>query len=936
MKKIFTLSFAILFLTIISFAQDKNVAKKPEVITGNLIRITPALRDFKKSQSLVADIKVRDEDGIIGEDEDFEEGVNLPKFPKLSFKGDPELQKDYPNLQHLNFASHRGITNNFDGIAYTTTTPADPSIAVGPNHIIQMVNGTSGAVFEIFNKTGTQLVAPTNLDNITGKGGLGDPVVLYDQLADRFVMTEFVNKNETIDQGLSIAVSQTNDPTGSWYIYFFNTGTTFPDYPKFSVWNNAYYAKTNDFNSSNAYIGSSVYAFDRTKMLAGNAAATVQKFTVGATYKEFSMTPVSLQGTSLPPTGSGGLFAYLQDASWTGSASDSIGLLEFTVDFVTASNSKILTKVSLAAAAYKSDICSASRSQCVPQPGSAVMLEALDQRIMNQPMYRKFGSYEGIVFTNTVDKGTNIAGIRWYELKKTTGNWSIYQQSTYSPDASYRFMPAIAYDAKGNIGLAYNVSSSSVYPGLRYTGRKLCDALNTMTYVENSLMDGTAANGNSRYGDYNNLVCDPDGKTFWFTGMYNISTTWNSRITAFTLDTCTALCGDPVNLTASNLGSTTATVNWTGVGGALSYDVDYKLTTAATWINAITGTTSFSVNLTALTANTTYDWRVRAKCSAGYGNYIPAQFTTVACSAPNNLVSSIVTSTGATVSWTAVSGASNYSVDYKNTSTSTWTVVTASTTSTTVNITGLSAYTTYDWRVKTNCTNGSSSTYSAAQFTTPAPCVDLLEPNNSLTAAAPINIGSNISAQIATATDLDYYSFSNNSTNKNIKITLTNLPANYNLALFNPSGTSVATATNTGTTSETLIYNTTTIGTYKVEVLGVSKAYSSTQCYTLNAQIGATAFGPDIYSPGFLNNEPFKIYPVPASQNVSLIFNAYQSNAYIVVKDQLGKTVISKTIPSNQGINFYNLDVSFLQNGVYFIRFTNWKDLKTQKLVIAK
>ncbi|MDQ6755867.1 MAG: fibronectin type III domain-containing protein [Bacteroidota bacterium] len=930
MKKNFTLFLICCFFFVCTIAQ--NV----QVITGNLIRTTPALRDFKPSQSLVANIAVRDEDGIIGEDEDFEEGVNLPKGLKLDFKQDPALQLHYPNLPYTTGSSHRGITNTFDGIPYSSTAPADPTVAVGPNHIIQMVNGTSGALFQIFSNTGTQLIVPTYLDNITGKGGLGDPMVLYDHLADRFIMTEFVNKNETIDQGLSIAVSQTNDPTGSWYIYFFSTGTTFPDYPKFSVWNNAYYAKTNDFNSANAYMGSSVYAFDRNKMLAGNTTATVQKITIGATYKEFSMTPVSLQGNSLPPSGSGGLFTYMNNGAWTGSSTDSIGILEFNVDFITPSNSKIVTKVSLAAAGYKSDICGASRSQCIPQPGTTVMLEALDQRIMNQPMYRNFGGYEGIVFTHLADRGSNIAGIRWYELKKTNANWSIYQQSTYSPDTIHRFMSSISYDAKGNIGLVYNVSGNSVFPGIRYTGRKQCDALNTMTFAENSIADGTAANKNSRYGDYNHLVCDPDGKTFWFTGMYNSSANWSSRISSFTLDTCVVLCGDPTGLIATKLASTTATINWNGVGGALSYDVDYKLTTATTWTNAVTGTTTLSVNLSALTANTNYDWRVRAKCSGGYGNYVTSQFTTVACSSPNTLTSTNISATAATLGWTAVSGASNYSVDYQNSSSATWTSVTASTTATSVNITGLSAYTTYNWRVKTNCTNGSFSAYATAQFTTPAPCTDLLEPNNTLTAPAPINTGAFINAQIATSTDLDYYSFSNNSTSKNIKITLTNLPANYNLILFDPNGKSVATSSNTGTANETIIYNTTVIGKYTVEVLGYNKAYSNTQCYSLNVQLGTSSFGPDLYSAGYLNSEIFKVYPVPAINNVSLIFKAYTSNPKIIVKDQLGKTVINKNIPSTPGNNLYNLDVSTLESGVYYIRFTNWKDLKTQKIIITK
>ncbi|MDQ6755868.1 MAG: fibronectin type III domain-containing protein [Bacteroidota bacterium] len=938
MKRIFTLLITFIILISSASAQDQIIDQSPKVVTGILVKITKPLINLVTSilNPVLQFVKVRDDNGIIGIAEELEEGLDLPKFPVVKLLVDPVLQKVYPNFKKS--SSPQTSLLSFDGITYSSVAPADASIAVGPNHIIQMINGPSGAMFEIFNKSGTQLIAPTYLDNITGKGGLGDPIVLYDQLADRFVMTEFVNKNETIDQGLSIAISQTNDPTGSWYIYFFSTGTTIPDYPKFSIWNNGYYAKTNDFNSTNAYINSSVYAFDRTKMLAGNSTVTMQIFNAGASYKAFSISPVSLQGTALPSSGTGGLFAYLQDDSWTGSSTDSIGLLEFVADFATSSNSKLIAKVPIATASYKPDICSASRSQCIPQPGTSVMLEAQDQRVMNQPMYRNFGTYEGIVFTNTVDKGNGTAGLRWYELKRTTGNWNINQQSTYSPDSVYRFMPAISYDIRGNIGLAYNVSGTNLYPGIRYTGRKQCDGINMMTYAENSLADGTAANKNSRYGDYNQLVCDPDGKTFWFTGMYNTSGNWSTKISSFTLDTCVVSCGDPGGLMASNITSTTATVNWNGVGGAVSYDVDYKLNTSTAWTSLAVGITYLSVNLSGLNANTIYDWRVRSKCSSGYGNYITSQFTTVACAAPTALKSSNITANSANVSWTSVAGASSYSVDYKNSTSTNWISAASSTGSTSVNLTGLSASTTYNWRVKTNCSNSASS-YTSSQFTTPVTCVDILEPNNSLTAAATIQTGTNINAQIATATDVDYYSFSNNATNNNIKVTLTNLPANYDLTLYDPSGKSIATSKNAGTTVESIMYYTNVIGTYKVLIAGVNRAYSNTQCYTLNVQVIPDPVAPggfDIYSPNSSHSDVFKVFPIPASKNISIIYQAYNSKPLLIVKDGLGKTIITKSIPGNAGQNIYNLDVSHLINGIYFIKLFNWKEIKTQKLIVAK
>ncbi|MEJ7675912.1 MAG: fibronectin type III domain-containing protein [Chitinophagaceae bacterium] len=489
---------------------------------------------------------------------------------------------------------------------------------------------------------------------------MGDPICLYDQLADRFILTEFANKPETGTEGLIFAVSQTPDPAAGWFVYFFSTDNTFPDYPKFSVWTDAYYATTNDFANGSTYAGSTVYAFDKAKMTAGNTTATMQKFTLGTSSKHFSMSPVCLEGNTLAPAGSGGLIAYMQDDTWTSSTTDidSIGMFEFKVDFANSANTSITAKASFNTIAYKSDICTTTRGQCITQPGTSVKVEALHKKIMNQPVYRNFGGYEGIVLSHVVDKGSNISGIRWYELRKTTGNWSIYQQSTYAPDNTNRWMPGICYDKYGNIGLAYNVSSSAtgVYPGARYTGRKECDALNSMTYSEDVIIAGTASNSSTRYGDYNHLVCDPDGVTFWFTCEYNGASTWSTRIASFTLDPCTAsLCGDPSALGSSAITNTSATVSWVAVTNAISYDVDYKISGNSIWTNAVTATTSTSVGLSGLIQGTVYDWRVVARCAAGLGNYVAAQFTTTApCLSPTALPTTAVASSSATVNWSAV------------------------------------------------------------------------------------------------------------------------------------------------------------------------------------------------------------------------------------------------------------------------------------------
>jgi hypothetical protein len=919
------MAVALLFCLCDVQAQKNVVASNPVVITGHLTRITKPLRDFKAADELPF-VKVRDLEGIVGKDEEFEEGSNTNFGSDIA--RDAALQQVYKNAPHL--TPNNAITSNFAGIGNQPLNPPDPTLCVGPNHVIQMINGSSGALLQVYNKTGGVLVATKFLDAITGKGGLGDPIALYDQLADRFVLTEFNNKAETGTEGLTFAVSQTNDPTGAWYVYFFSTGTTFPDYPKFSVWPDAYYATTNDFANATTYSGSSVYAFDRTKMLAGNTTATMQRITLGTTNKHFSMSPVCLEGTTLPPLGSGGLIAYMNDNTWSGSATDSIGLFEFKVNFTTPSLSTVVAKSSLAVTAYKSDICTATRGQCINQPGSTVKVEALHQKIMNQPIYRNFGNYEGIVLSHVVDKGTNIAGVRWYELTKTTGNWGINQQSTYAPDNTHRWLPAICYDAAGNIGLAYNVSASTTtFPGARYTGRKSCDPLNTMTYAESVIIAGTAANSSTRYGDYNQLVCDPDGVRFWFTCEWNGASTWSTRIASFTLDNCTpALCGDPTGLTASAITNTTATVSWTPVANAISYDVDYQVTGAVTWTNAATATTATSVNLSALTLGTGYSWRVRATCTAGSGNYVQSSFTTTApCGTPAGLSAASITSSGATVSWTAVSGATSYAVDYKLNTSSTWTSATASTASTSVVLSGLTASSLYDWRVSATCASGTSA-FATAQFTTTAvstcPGIYDISTNGTMAGAALIPFNTDVKGLISPANELDYYKFVI-TTGGTATITLSTLPADFDIRLYNSAGTQLAISQNGGTTAET-ISRTYTAGTYYVRVYGFSGANSSTVCYTLRVALG-TAAAPELTAQ---QSGLVKIYPNPVGDvlNVSVL-GQISSKASLQISDAEGKVVMTKNIVNNP----QSIDISQLAKGVYMIKVTNGGSILTSKFV---
>ena len=436
---------------------------------------------------------------------------------------------------------------------------------------------------------------------------------------------------------------------------------------------------------------------------------------------------------------------------------------------------------------------------------------------------------------------------------------------------------------------------------------------------------------NATSGTYTITVTNPDGQT---------------STTTFNLSCSAPACGDPTGLSSSNISTTGATASWQSVTNAISYKVLYKVTGSATWLDSGTvNSPATSLGITGLAAGTSYDWQVRATCSGGSGNYVAAQFTTTAnvtCNPPTGLSSSAITSTGATVSWGTVSGGVSYDVDYSLSGQNSWTNVATATPSTSVNITGLSANTGYDWRVRSNCGASGSSGYSSAQFITSAntTCPDQGEPNNSLTTASPIPVGTTFNALIASATDVDYYSFSTNGSQRNLKVTLTSLPANYDLTLYNSKGTQLATSTNAGTSDETIIYNTNKPGSYDVKVSGVSGAFSATQCYTLQVLIGSSTFTANV-ADGSENTNLVRgglnLYPVPASTAITISFDAYaKGRAAITIINQLGQEVYNKQVGISNGINFNDIDVSSLKAGVYILKVNNGKEIQTKKLIISK
>ena len=427
-------------------------------------------------------------------------------------------------------------------------------------------------------------------------------------------------------------------------------------------------------------------------------------------------------------------------------------------------------------------------------------------------------------------------------------------------------------------------------------------------------------------GTTNRIKVEAVGNIF-----FDISNT-NFTITA-------SSCASPTGLAASSVTQNTATVSWAAVSGAQSYDVDYKDASSSTWINVATATTGTSVNLSSLAASTTYDWRVRTNCSSGSSTYSNSQFTTTAtatCDAPTGLTATSITQTAATVSWTAVSGASTYDVDYKTSSSGTWINAATATTATSVNLTGLTASTTYNWRVRATCTSPSS--YSQSQFTTTAavacPGPYDVGTNGSTVNAPAIPLNTDVNGLIEARGDNDYYKF-DITTSGTITITLTTLPADYQLALLNSVGATLLSSLNNSTTNET-ISTTLQAGTYYARVYPKSNgAFNATSCYTLRVQTGtATKNGSETMQ--YVGNK-LTVSPNPTAHFANLAFNIpVGGKATISVINQTGAMVLQKTLSVNPGDNLRNLDVSNLASGMYFIRLQTGSVTQMAKLVVAK
>jgi hypothetical protein len=377
----------------------------------------------------------------------------------------------------------------------------------------------------------------------------GDPTVHYDEAADRWVLTQFSVTTTPYLQ--CVAVSVTADATGQYYRYAF-TQPNFNDYAKMSVWPDAYYFTYNMF-SGNTFLGARACAVDRSKMLAGAAAVQVC-FQQDASVA--SLLPSDLDGSTPPPAGAPN---FLLSAG-----TSSLNLFKFHVDFVTPSNSTFTGPTAIPVAA-SSPACGGG--VCIPQLGTTQQLDSLGGFLMYRLPYRNFGDHEALVANESVVAGNRV-GVRWYEVRNPGSTPALYQQGTFAPDSSYRWMGSIGMDHVGNIALGYSVSSSSMHPSIAFTGRAPTDPLNNLR-AESTIQTGGGSQTGAldRWGDYSSMAIDPvDDCTFWYTNQYLRSSgsfNWSTRIANFKFDSCTP----DFSIAASQPSQTVAQ------GDAISYSV---------------------------------------------------------------------------------------------------------------------------------------------------------------------------------------------------------------------------------------------------------------------------------------------------------------------------------------------------------------------------
>lgn len=432
--------------------------------------------------------------------------------------------------------------------------PPDPNGDVGLHHYVAMVNLT----FAVYSKQGQLLFGPAALGTLWQNFPVvdctdpsGDPIVLYDEISNRWILTQFTTRGPEFFN--CVAVSDTDDPLGSYTRYAFSTGANFPDYPKYGLMPEGLFITTREFDpNDNESIG--IYAINRRKLLGGEPDPEIVSFQLTGPPQLVGdgLLPADLDGKRMPPPGSPEyIVGSMDDDAFDGAPFDALNVFHLNVNWARpeAATFELVKQVPIAE--YDTNFpCGPTSRDCIPQPGITNPAQFLDilsyrQRPTWRLQYRNFGTHESLVTNQSVEARPAIAGVRWWELRNPQDP-VLHQEGTWAPnDGVHRWMGSAATDKQGNLAVGYSVvNATDVFPGIRYAGRLVGDPLGELAQGEAVLQAGSGSQltTNSRWGDYTSLNVDPrDDCTFWYINEYYAITelvAWQTRIGSFRFPGC--------------------------------------------------------------------------------------------------------------------------------------------------------------------------------------------------------------------------------------------------------------------------------------------------------------------------------------------------------------------------------------------------------------
>lgn len=936
MKKATAIILGLISISSLS-AQKSNNNQESGFVTCSEFHITKPLRE------LLANNIVNDDEVYDRERESEDRDANIPqKFKKTVEKDGPAYGNDDATIQNRmgTVLPVRAPLQNWGGQT-SGAYPLDPTGAAGKNHFIQMVNATP---FKIWSKTGTQLLTGSLGSLWTpATANDGDPIALYDKPADRWFLAQF----EVSTRKIFIAISTTPDPTGSWYTYTFTAPSSFPDYLKFSVWQDGYYMTCNQSTQR-------VYAFERTQMLAGNAASrfVYQTFSPPHTGNSFFVPLAGDTGDgTLAPAGTPCPIFSFSDNGWGGSFSDAVNIYKAAVNWTPATPTMTVTSAgSVASSAFDASYSSAWND--ISQPGTTQKLDGIGGAMMFRAQFKVFSTYNAVVLNWAVKISSTQRSIKWCELRQdpTTGTWTMYQQGIYAPDTDTRWMGSIAMNDNGDIALCYMKSNATtIYPGLYYTGRRACDPLGTLPVAETTVFAGTASQvGVNRDGDYSQTWLDPDGKTFWHTGMYMGSGgSQQTRVYSFVLPPCVSN-NPPAPDFVSSLSSSCS-------GQAVSFtDISTNAPTSWAWTftDGTTTLTDTAQNPTVTFATAgTYSVTLTATNSFGSNTVTVNNYITVnqAPATPNATSNSPLCSgqvinfgtsavAGATYAWT---GPVAYNSALQN-PTRPAAPALAGTYSITVTLNG--------------CTSA------------PGTVTVVVNPNPStpaVTSNSPVCAGNTLNLNGPTVANATYNwsgpnSFTSSTQNNSIPAATTAMAGTYSLSVTVNGCNSVA-----GTS--TVVIGTTTPPTPTISISGValissaaggyqwylngtvitgatSQLYTPTQSgvYTVITTVGgcpsAASAGLNITNAGiaeYSEDNSLEIFPNPSDGMFTVSFHAAAKMTYkLKLYNAIGQLILMNTFEDVIGDFVQPIDISDKGKGVYMFVLTDVKNQTVKKVVV--